>query len=295
MEELVSRTVGPGIEVAVRTTACGWLVRCDPSQLENALLNLAINARDAMPAGGRLTIATAPETLSAEQAAAQDGAVPGEHVAISVSDTGTGMDAATRMRAFEPFFTTKPHGQGTGLGLSQIYGFLRQSNGAVRLDSTPGEGTTVTLLLPRSQAEPLQPPTPGEQEVAHEGSGAAVFLIEDETEVRLTTAEYLRDAGYRVTAVADGTEALTILEGGTEIDIMITDVGLPGTLNGRQVADAARERRPGLPVLFITGYAAGALDSGLPAGMHTLPKPFAMAALEARLRDLLAQPGPPFT
>ncbi len=223
----------------------------------------------------------------------QDGARPGDYVEISVADTGSGMDAATRERAFEPFFTTKPIGQGTGLGLSQLHGFVRQSDGVVRLDSAPGQGTTVRLYLPRY--EPVQGrevrPTQG-AEPERASVGATVLLVEDETGVRAAAAAWLRELGYQVLEAADGPETLRLLRSGARVDVLVTDVGLPGGLNGRQVADAARERRPGLPVLFITGYASSVLEGQLAPGMEVIGKPFALDALAAKVRGVIEKAQP---
>jgi CheY-like chemotaxis protein len=241
-----------------------------------------------MPDGGRLIIGTKDVILSEADVAGQEEAKPGDYVEISVADTGTGMDEATRARAFEPFFTTKPLGQGTGLGLSQLYGFVRQSDGLVRLDSAPGRGTVVRLYLPRH--EPVRQHEEGPAPRAEpEGAsaGETVLLVEDEDGVRSVAAEHLREFGYTVLEVADGAAALRLLRARARVDVLVTDVGLPGGLNGRQVADAARERRPGLPVLFITGYADGALDSQLAPGMEVIGKPFALDALAARVRAML--------
>ena len=261
---------------------------CDPNQLENVLLNLAINARDAMPDGGRLTISTRDVSLSEADVAGHDEARPGDYVEISVADTGTGMDEATRARAFEPFFTTKPLGQGTGLGLSQLYGFVRQSDGIVRLDSAPGQGTVVRLYLPRHKSVPSHEERPvPEAEPQEANAGETVLLVEDQDGVRAVIAEHLREFGYTVLEAADGAAALRLLRLGARADVLVTDVGLPGGLNGRQVADAARERRPGLPVLFITGYADGALDRQFAPGMEVIGKPFALDALAARIQAML--------
>jgi len=292
MEDLIQRTVGPAITVELHLDDNAWSVLCDPNQLENVLLNLAINARDAMPGGGRLTIGTAHATLGAADLAGLEGARPGGYVEVSVADTGTGMDEATRARAFEPFFTTKPLGQGTGLGLSQLYGFVRQSDGVVRLDSAPGRGTTVRLYLPRQerargQEKPSAPVTGAEEA----GAGGTVLLVEDEEGVRAMAAEYLRDLGHTVLEARDGPAALRLLQSGPHVDLLVTDVGLPGGMNGRQIADAARERRPGLLVLFITGYAGSVLDGQLAPGMEMIGKPFALDALAAKVRTML-EPAP---
>ena len=288
MAELIRYIVGPGVQVKLDMQNGEWIVLCDPNQIESALLNLAINARDAMPSGGSLTIGTQDVQLTAADLAGQDDARPGAYVEISVADTGMGMDEATRMRALEPFFTTKPIGQGTGLGLSQIYGFLRQSDGVVRLESTPGQGTIVRLYLPRhksactSEQQPMPQPEPGEA-----ARDTAVLLVEDEEGVRTVAAERLRELGYLVREAKDGAAALRLLHSDVRVDVLVTDVGLPNGLNGRQVADAARERRPGLPVLFITGYAGNMLEGQLAPGMHVIGKPFGLDTLAARVQAML--------
>jgi len=289
MAELIGRTVGPAVAVGLDLDDGTWPVLCDPNQLENVLLNLAINARDAMPGGGTLTIGTSNIRLTEADAAGQDGARPGDYVEIAVRDTGAGMDEATRARAFEPFFTTKPIGQGTGLGLSQTYGFVRQSDGAVRLDSAPGAGTAVRMYLPRHQpAAEASEQAPPQGKPDPLGVGGTVLLVEDEAEVRATVAERLREMGCTVFEARDGAEALRLLRSCGWVDMLVTDVGLPGGLNGRQVADAAREAWPGLPVLFITGYAGAALEEALAPGMAMVGKPFALGALAAQVGAMLA-------
>ena len=302
MAELIRRTVGPPIQVELRMGDDIWPVLCDPNQLESVLLNLAINARDAMPDGGTLTVSAENVHLEAWDVTVQEGAKRGDYVEIAVTDPGIGTDEATQARAFEPFFTTKPLGQGTGLGLSQLYGFVRQSGGVVRLDSTPGQGTTVRLYLPRREparardewgASIAGPDGAGAGEEAGPdgadalpaGAGRAVLLVEDEAEVRETAAERLRELGHEVLEAADGHAALHLLQKGRRPDLLVTDVGLPNGLNGRQIADIAREARPDLPVLFITGYAGGALESQLAPGMAVIGKPF-------ELDTLVAQVGP---
>ena len=285
--ELLRRTVGPAVELELRLGNGPWSVVCDPNQLENVLLNLAINARDAMPEGGRLTITTRDVELSAADLSGQDGALPGPYVEIAVADTGSGMDEGTRSRAFEPFFTTKPIGQGTGLGLSQAYGFVRQSGGMVRLESAPGEGTTVRIALPRS-AMAGDAGTPAERAaVPGQGHGESILLVEDEGMVRTVAAERLREVGYRVVEAAEGAAALRMLQAGAAVDLLLTDVGLAGGMNGRQVAEAAREVWPGLPVLFITGYAGSVLEGQLEPGMEVIGKPFALDTLTERVRAML--------
>ncbi len=289
--ELIRRTTGPGIavELRLRGAAAGGRVLCDPNELENAILNLCINARDAMPEGGRLLIGTEDARLSASEVAGHEGAAPGDCVDIFVSDTGHGMAPEVLERVFEPFFTTKPQGQGTGLGLSQVYGFVRQSGGLVRIESAPGRGTTVRLLLPKH----AQAGAGGEEgrlaapPVSRHGGAATVLLVDDEGSARGPTAERLRELGFRVLEAADGPAAVRLMgEGGARIDLLVTDVGLPNGMNGRQVAEAARERWPGLPVLFITGYAGGRL----PPGAEVIGKPYELNALARRVQALVAPP-----
>jgi PAS domain S-box-containing protein len=287
LAELIRRTVGSAIQVDLRMGDGIWTVLCDPNQLENVLLNLAINARDAMPEGGRLTILTEDVRLSAADVADQE-AAPGDYVEIAVADTGMGMTPDVVARAFEPFFTTKPTGQGTGLGLSQVYGFVRQSEGFVRLESEAGKGTTVRLYLPRRDraggAEYGGLGGAADSSTAAGGSGT-VLLVEDEADLRALAAETLRERGHAVLEAEDGPAALRHLKG--KVDALVTDVGLPGGMNGRQLAEAAREGRPNLPVLFMTGYAGHVLDGELAPGMAVIGKPFALDALAVKVRTLL--------
>ena len=287
MEELVRRTVGPQITVEVVVAGGLWATMADPNQLENALLNLCINARDAMPDGGRLTIETGNRWLD-RQAAPERDLPAGQYVTLCVSDSGIGMPPDVVARAFDPFFTTKPIGTGTGLGLSMIYGFARQSGGQARIYSEVGKGTMVCLYLPRhiGEAEGGGPETPRAAPVP--GEGETVLVVDDEPTVRMLVTEVLEDLGYTPIEAADGTAGLKVLETNRRIDLLVTDVGLPG-MNGRQLADAGRVLRPGLPVLFITGYAENAVLSHghLDPGMHVLTKPFNMEELARRLRDLI--------
>jgi PAS domain S-box-containing protein len=281
MEELVRRTVGP--EVAVETVAAGglWTTLVDPNQHENALLNLCINARDAMPDGGRLTIETGNKWLDHRAARDRD-LPPGQYVTLCVSDTGTGMTPEVARRAFDPFFTTKPIGMGTGLGLSMIYGFVRQSGGQARIYSEPGQGAMVCLYLPRFIGAAENADVPAEPaEAPRAEQGETVLVVDDEPTVRMLVAEVLEDLGYTAIEAADGAAGLKVLQSMARIDLLVTDVGLPGGMNGRQVADAARALRPGLKVLFITGYAENAVlgHGHLDPGMHVLTKPFAMEVL----------------
>jgi CheY-like chemotaxis protein len=289
MEELVRRTTGPNIEVEVVGAVGLWPVLIDRNQLENALLNLCINARDAMPDGGRLTIETANRWLDGSAGAERD-MPPGQYVALSVTDTGIGMSKETAGRIFEPFFTTKPLGQGTGLGLSMIYGFVRQSNGQIRVYSELGRGTTMSLYFPRRHGDATGGETLEEAAAGFgTGYGETVLIIDDEPTVRLLVVDALQDAGYRILEAADGPGALKILQSDTRIDLLVTDVGLPGGMNGRQVADAGRALRPNLKVLFITGYAENAVvgNGHLERGMQVITKPFAIDALANRVRDMI--------
>jgi PAS domain S-box-containing protein len=290
MAELLQRTIGPGVQFEVVEGMGLWTTLCDPNQLENALLNLSINARDAMPDGGRLTIETANVYLDGESAMLRD-LLPGQYVAVSVTDTGTGMAPDIAERAFDPFFTTKPIGQGTGLGLSMVYGFARQSGGHVRIYSEPGHGTTVKLFLPRHQGEVADAPMPQATiSPLPTGTGETVMVVDDEPTVRMLVADVLADMGYGAVEAVEAATALRILQSDARIDLLVTDVGLPGGMNGRQLADAARVRRPTLKVLFVTGYAENAAIGNLmlEPGMHVMTKPFAMDALVNRVRSLLA-------
>ncbi|WP_052213726.1 PAS domain S-box protein [Belnapia sp. F-4-1] len=292
MEDLIRRTVGPAIEVSTATKSDLWTTLCDPHQLESALLNLAINARDAMPDGGFLTIEAVNKHLGDAQAARSRGLKPGDYVMVSVADTGSGMQPHVLERVFEPFFTTKPVGQGTGLGLSMVYGFAQQSGGQVRIDSEVGRGTTVHIYLPRHMGEAIgydrQPRT---EDMVGAEFGATVVVVDDEPVIRMLIAEVLGELGYRAIEAADGQEGLRVLQAERRVDLLVTDVGLPGGMNGRQLAEAARQRRPGLKVLYITGYAEAAVigSDTLEPGMQVVAKPFAMEALAARIRAMIVQ------
>jgi PAS domain S-box-containing protein len=289
MTDLIRNTVGPGIEVGVVAESDLWITLVDTNQLENALLNLCINARDAMPDGGQLRIETTNCVLDSAEAFSFE-MNPGEYVRLSVSDTGTGMSEEVTKRAFDPFYTTKPLGQGTGLGLSMIYGFAKQSGGQVRIVSTLGQGTTIHLFLPRfhgvgdSSGEALDVTAP-----PRAGAGETVLIVDDEPSVRMLVAEVLAELGYRAIEAAEGASALQVLRSDARIDLLVTDVGLPGGMNGRQLADFGRIARPQLKVLFITGYAEKAVmgTAGLEQGMAVLTKPFAMDGLAKQIRELL--------
>jgi PAS domain S-box-containing protein len=287
LEDLLRRTIGETIDLRIVAGDDLWSTLCDPNQLESALLNLAINARDAMPDGGILTIGTSNSRL--DSVAAETPALsPGDYVCITVADSGVGMSAEVAARAFDPFFTTKPIGQGTGLGLSMIYGFARQSNGHVTLQSKIGRGTSLRLYLPRHHGNTV-PPHAVSKQAERAASGETVLVIEDEPVVRGVVVEMLVGNGYRTLEAVDGPAGLKILCSDQRIDLLVTDVGLPG-MNGRQVADQAREIRPELKILFITGYAESvALSDGfLQAGMELVTKPFDLDHLAGRIRGMIS-------
>jgi len=289
LEDLLRRTTGEQIAFETVLAEGLWTTLCDPNQLENSLLNLVINARDAMPDGGVLTIETRNALLDDHFAASQRDVRPGHYVCICVSDTGTGMSADTIAKAFEPFFTTKPIGQGTGLGLSMIYGFARQSEGYARIYSEVGHGTTIKLYLPRHYGEAEQGEAlPGLTQDHATNAGEIVLVVEDDAVVRALIVEVLGELGYQAVEAHDGPAGLDCLRTMERIDLLVTDIGLPG-LNGRQVADAGRMMRPGLRVLFMTGYAENAaLASGfLEPGMSMITKPFAMEALATQIRTII--------
>ena len=289
MQEMIQRTVGPSIPVEVVGATTTWPALVDASQLENALLNLCINARDAMPDGGRITVETANKWMD-ERAARQHDMPEGQYLSLSVTDTGTGMPPAVIARVFEPFFTTKPIGEGTGLGLSMIYGFAQQSGGQVRIYSEVGQGTTVTVYLPRHYGAVDPDHVAGQTvDLPRSDQGETVLVVDDEPTVRMLLTDILEDLGYTAIEAGDSAAGLRILQSDVRIDLLVTDVGLPGGMNGRQMADAAREARPDLKVLFITGYAENALlgNGKLPPGMAVLTKPFAMDAMAARIRSMI--------
>lgn len=294
MEDLLGRTLGPQIKLKVSTGQGVWMARSDENQLESAILNLAINARDAMPDGGTLTLETLNSTLDAAYVRAHEGLLAGDYAVVAVTDTGTGMSPAVLSKVFEPFFTTKPIGQGTGLGLSGIYGFAKQSGGHVRIHSREGQGTTVRLFLPRDNAT-TEVVTPAEAIEIPQGEGETVLVVEDDAAVRMIVLDELGELGYQTLQAIDGPTALPILQSSRKIDLLLTDVGLPG-MNGRQIAEIARQHRPGLPVLFMTGYAekAASRSKFLAPGMEMISKPFTMDALAARIGGILRQsPNPP--
>ncbi|WP_311230729.1 MULTISPECIES: response regulator [unclassified Acidovorax] len=289
-EDLVRRTIGPQISLEVVTGISVWPVHADPGQLENALLNLCINARDAMHEGGQLMIETANRSVD-ERTASQEEMLPGQYVSICVSDNGSGMPPEVIARAFDPFFTTKPIGVGTGLGLSMVYGFARQSGGQARIYSEVGAGTRVCMYLPRylgtdvapQEVEPSPPALDGT------GLGETILVVDDEASVRSLMVEMLREMGYRVIEAEDGPRAIQALQNDPSVALLVTDVGLPGGMNGRQVADAARNIYPALQVMFVTGYAENAVLSHghLPTGMQVLTKPFELRVFGQRIQTLM--------
>ena len=289
LEDLLRRTLGENIELTLRAQDDLWTAEADANQLESALLNLAINARDAMPDGGVLTVEVANASIDD---GAGDGLAPGDYVTMSVTDTGAGMTAEVLDRAFDPFFTTKPIGQGTGLGLSMIYGFAKQSRGQARIDSEVGRGTTVTLALPRYRGDPARAPAAARAESPRAQDGETVLVVEDDEAVRMLVVDVLRELGYAYLEAVDGHAATPVLESAQRIDLLISDVGLPG-INGRQLAEIARQARPGLKVLFITGYAEDAALRGgfLDGGMNLVTKPFALDDLAAKVRQMLQSDG----
>ena len=288
MEDLLRRTLGERVRLETNLATEPWPTLADANQLENALLNLAINARDAMPDGGRLTISTENLQVDGIDPRDKDPIEPGDYSVIRVGDTGTGMPPEIIDKVFDPFFTTKPIGEGTGLGLSMIYGFARQSRGHVRIRSTVGEGTQVSLYLPRYRGEMASQRHAASEELAP-GSGEAVLLVEDDSSVRLLIGEVLRDLGYVCVEATDAQAALPMLASNARLDLMITDVGLPG-MNGRQLASIARQHRPDLKVLFVTGYAEHATggERFLDPGMEMVTKPFTLDALALKIRDMLS-------
>ncbi|WP_313713026.1 PAS domain-containing sensor histidine kinase [Pseudomonas sp.] len=289
MEELVRRSIGPSITLRSRFIDRLWPTFIDPPQLESAVLNLCINARDAMPGGGTIEIDGDNISLDSEQARPLEMAA-GDYVRLSVVDSGCGMDVAVAARAIDPFFSTKPMGQGTGLGLSMTYGFVRQSGGQLRLLTSPGEGTRVELYLPRYHEQPAvahQPPA--RKPLASSSGGQRIVLVEDQAALRLVVTEVLEELGYRVKAFENGATALAHMQQCEQPDLLLSDIGLPGGLNGRQLAERCRQLHPQLKVLFVTGYdeSAALSDGQLLQGTSVLTKPFELEALAERVRQLL--------
>lgn len=290
MSDMLHRTLGETIRVETVLAGGAWRAYADANQLESALLNLAVNARDAMPEGGRLTIETANTFLDDQYARSHEGVQPGQYVGVAVTDTGTGMSKETLARVFEPFFTTKEAGRGSGLGLSQVFGFMQQSGGHITIYSEVGEGTTVRLYLPRhigtgTAAESAVEARP-EVDAA---TDQIVLVVEDDEDVRTNTVMMVEELGYRVLEASDGMAALRVLEQHSGVRLLFTDVGLPGGLNGRQLADKAREIRPEIAVLFTSGYARNAVvhNGRLDPGVEMIGKPFTFSALAAKLHKVL--------
>jgi len=282
--------VGPAVQVEAHGPDDLWTALVDPSQLENSLLNLCINARDAMPEGGHIRIATANHWLDGEAAEADD--LPaGEYLSLSVQDTGTGIAPEVIARVFEPFFTTKQVGEGPGLGLSMVYGFAKQSGGHVRIYSEPGVGTTVCIYLPRHDGVADAGDTGQKTStVARDVRSATVLVVDDEPSVRLLIADILADLGCTVLQEGDSAAGLAVLESGAQIDLLVSDIGLPGGMNGRQMAERGMRIKPRLRVLFLTGYAeAAVLGNGkLAEGMAVMTKPFDIDVLSERVAEMLA-------
>ncbi len=297
MSDLMRRTLGEAVSIHTKPALDLWIVEADANQLENALLNLAVNARDAMPPGGTLTITTANAIIG--EADADEDTPPGQYVSLAVCDTGTGMSEATMARVFEPFFTTKEVGKGTGLGLSMVYGFVKQSGGHLRIESSLGRGTTVTLYMPRfrGQLGSVEAVLAGTPEPARPGE--TILVVEDDLEVRTYSCDVLRELGYTILSATDGPSAIAILDSSARIDLLFTDVVLTGAMNGRDIADHARSTRPTTPVLFTSGYAREAIThhQRLDEGVQLLAKPFSYSALATKVRSCLASgepsPAPP--
>jgi PAS domain S-box-containing protein len=291
MSDLLHRTLGETIAIETRLADGLWRIEADPNQLENSILNLAVNARDAMAGGGRLTIETANRRVEPGEARLHAEMAPGQYVLVRVADTGAGMDAETAGRAFEPFFTTKDVGKGTGLGLSMVYGFVKQSGGHVQIASEPGRGTRVEMCFPRLAASAAQAEADSDAPAVPAASPEETILIcEDDEDVRAYAVEVLRELGYEVLEAADGRAAVALLgRSGTRIDLLFTDVVLPGGMTGEAVAERARALRPDLPILFTTGYARHAIarHGRLDPDVDLIAKPFTYADLAARVRELL--------
>lgn len=289
MDELLQRSINESIHLEMQLSEHLWVAEADPNQLESALLNLVINARDAMPDGGKLVVRTANQQLDARFTEAHSNLKPGDYVVLSVTDNGCGMPQSTISRAFDPFFTTKPIGQGTGLGLSMIYGFSKQSRGHVAIQSEVDQGTTVSLFLPRFGGDLPRDNPVDRQHPLFAQNGETVLIVEDDPAVRVLVSTVLSELGYAFVEAGDAAAALPVLDSGQRIDLMISDVGLPG-MNGRQLAEIGRQYRPGLKVLFITGYAEHAAVRGgfLDPGMQMITKPFTFDLLTAKVREMIS-------
>ncbi len=291
LADMLQRTLGETVALETMSGAGLWRTLVDPGELENALVNLAVNARDAMPGGGRLIIETTNAYLDeAYVETIPEPVPPGRYVLIAVSDTGTGMDSETLARVFEPFFTTKDVGKGTGLGLSQVYGFVRQTGGHIRIYSEVGVGTTVKIYLPRAADDlPFAPAESARSSMTARGGTETILLVEDHDDLRSFSTGVLAELGYRVLAAANSEEALWLLEAGHHVDLLFTDVVLPAGLDGRRLANEAQARRPGLKVLFTTGYTRNAIvhNGRLDPGVELIGKPFTSEALAMKVRVIL--------
>jgi len=288
MSELLRRTLGEKVRIETVLAGGLWRAKADFSQLESAVLNLAINGRDAMPGGGTLTIETANAHLDDGYAAANVEVAPGQYVLIAVSDTGIGMDQETIARAFEPFFTTKQRGQGTGLGLSMTFGYVKQVGGHLKIYSEVGHGTTVKLYLPRALSDTSAIDEPAHQTPSVSDGGPVVLVVEDDPVVREFAISACREIGCTVYHAEHGGQAIAILEAHDDIVLLFTDIGLPGAMNGRQLADVATGRWPRLTVLYTTGYTANAIvhHGVLDPGVNFIGKPFSIAALAAKIKSM---------
>jgi signal transduction histidine kinase len=287
--DLLQRTLGETVSFETVSGAGLWLTSVDAGELENALINLAVNARDAMPTGGRLTIETSNAFLDDEYVSKiPEPVAPGQYVLVAVSDTGMGMDDATAQKVFEPFFTTKGEGKGTGLGLSQVYGFIRQTGGHVRIYSELGHGTTVKIYLPRFRGG-VEAASPSIEASGADGGNETILVVEDHDDLRAYSTGVLRELGYKVLEASDGRAALDVLQSNNDVALLFTDVVMPAGLDGRQLADEANRRRPGIKVLFTTGYTRNAIvhNGRLDPGVNLISKPFTFHELAAKVRSLL--------
>jgi CheY-like chemotaxis protein len=289
MSDMLRRTLGEQVTVETILGGGTWQAYVDPNQLEVAIINLAVNARDAMSNGGKLTLETANVHLDEKYTSSQVEVLPGQYVMLAVTDSGCGMPPDVIARAFDPFFTTKDIGHGTGLGLSQVYGFAKQSRGHVKIYSEVGEGTTIKLYLPRVHALGGVEEARADEALPNSPGNETILVVEDDVDVRNYSCETLRELGYRVIDAENGRSGLQALDKYPEICVLFTDVGLPGGMNGRQLADEARKRRPDLKILFTTGYARNAIvhDGRLDAGVELITKPFSQSALSTKLRDII--------
>lgn len=290
ISDLLTRTLGENIELETISGAGLWNVEVDASEMESTLLNLALNARDAMPTGGKLTIETSNAYLDDEYCREHEGILPGQYILVAITDSGAGMSAETIDRAFEPFFTTKEAGKGTGLGLSQVYGFMKQSGGHVKIYSEPGEGTTIKLYLPRREGNELV--ISGDDDLNSErGGGETILIVEDDDGVRQYASEILRDLNYQIIEAKDSATALRLLDADKKFDLLLTDVVLPGK-NGRELANEVERRRPGTKIIFMTGYSRNAIvhHGRLDPGIELIPKPLTERVLARKIRQVLDRP-----